>query len=387
MFRRKKYRILQRKLEVEIPKELINLWKTFENVKLDEKLFNFKGFGTFQFLTPNEILDETFIIPNNLDEVSFLNACYFLKEEGKITEKHDNFIRSNSKNDLLLISYDFRNNLIKKINPNFEIKYTIPFARNLINGREYLFLGFTESKKLKGVYLFATNEYHSEYPIFIHSVLSNIVTGERLKKYNSKEIFDSNKVIINKISDKYRFKIKNFFIYPNIEEYVYDYDAYEAAKEIDRIYLKKYLNFLSIRLKETMGKKNKIEIINDRIKFSINKSGMDFEFSISFKSLENSHQVINRINSELNRICHFNQRFRPENYGFYNFKDYTGCINVNEAIELLKLGILDREIFHSLPLRAFTPSKPKKLNPDLMKLIENEDWDENTIQTFLNDFS
>lgn len=324
---------------------------------------------------------------NTVDEVGLLNKCWSLKKENKITEEHDNHIRSNSNNDPLLISYDFRNNLINKINPNFEVKYTLPFARNLTNSREYLFLGYTESKKLNGVYMFATNEYHSEYPIFIDSNIKNIISNLSFENYKNQITYNYTETIEKLIEEKYRFQIQNFIVYPDIEELNYDYDEYEKQKQIDQDYLNHYLSFLSNHLRNTMGKENEILFDEEFIRFKVSKSGLDFQFQLPLKMIENTVFLMKRINNELNTICHYNQRFRPENFGFYNFKNFTGCIPVNKAIELLKDGILDRELFHSLPLRAFSPSKPKILNMELMKLIEKEGWDENTIQTFLNDFS
>lgn len=387
MFGLNKYKKFEDKLELPIPKELKKLYDKYLNKPIEEKRFNYKGFGTFQFLTPTEILKETFILSNTVDEVGLLNRCWALKQEGKITAEHDNFIRSNSFNDPLLISYDFRNNLLTKINPNFEIKHTIPFARNLSNSREYLFLGYSESKILKGVYLFATNEYHSEYPIFIENDLMKILSEKNFESFTNKLNYNFQEVIEQQIDKKYRFEIKNFLIYPDIEELQYDYEEYEKQKKIDKEYLSQYLLFLSTQLKETMGRENQLSFSEEYIEFNISKSGLGFQFKLPIKLTENPSNLTKRINNELNLICHYNQRFRPENYGFYNFKTYTGCIHVNHAIELLKEGILDREIFHSLPLRAFTPLKPKKLNNELLKLIEKEGWDENKIQTFLNDFS
>lgn len=387
MFGRNKYKKFEEKLELTIPKELRTFYDKYSNKPLEDKRFNYKAFGAFQFLTPNEILQETYIIPNTVDEVGLLNKCWALKKENKITEEHDNFIRSNSNNDPLLISYDFRNNLISKINPNFEVKYTLPFARNLTNSREYLFLGYTESKKLNGVYMFATNEYYSEYPIFIDSDIENIISNLSFENHKNQITYNYSETIEKLIEEKYRFQIQNFIVYPDIEELNYDYDEYEKQKKIDLDYLNHYLSFLSKQLRNTMGKENEILFDEEFIRFKVNKSGLDFQFQLPIKMIENAVFLIKRINNELNTICHYNQRFRPENFGFYNFKNFTGCIPVNKAIDLLKDGILDRELFHSLPLRAFTPSKPKKLNIELMKLIEKEGWDENKIQTFLNDFS
>lgn len=387
MFRLNKYKKFEEKLELPIPKELRTLYDRYSTIPIEEKRFNYKGFGTFQFLTPSEIMNESYILPNTVDEVWLLNRCWALKKEGKISEEHDKHIRANSFNDPLLISYDFRNNLFTKVNPNFEIKHTIPFARNLTNNREYLFLGYSESKILKGVYLFATNEYHSEYPIFIEADVMKILSEENFESFTHKLNYNFLDVIEKRIDEKYRFEIRNIIIYPDIEELQYDYEEYEKQKKIDKEYLSKYLLFLSTQLKETFGKENQLTISEEYLEFKISKSGLDFQFKLPIKLGENPAYLMKIINNELNLICHYNRRFRPEYYGFYNFKTYTGCIHVNHAIELLKEGILDREIFHSLPLRAFTPLKRKTLTIEILELIEKEGWDENKIQSFLNDFT
>lgn len=362
--RSNKYNKLEELFKIDIPKEIINYWENYEKQNIENRYFYYKYFGKIIPLTPDRIQNISYSIPQDLERHSIYNRLYGLKRDGKITQEQENEIISKSHHDLLLIYINLKNTLFKKYSHNNYIKYAIPIAFTFRNSTEILIYGFTESKEPEGIFLYDVGP-NQLYPLYL---CKNLHELQQTTEYDLEAKLAE---LENRIEENFIYRVKLN------EEY-----------EIDDKELKDIVDFIKKAHKKIFGKEIQITRDDETIELKFDHRSVKKFVKIETKELKYYDNLMYLISGMNNAISEPRTK-RPENYYYALGEKTIQILHKETLVEFMRNGLIEPYWFNSLPSIAYCskPIKYKGKHDDkLLKIAKEEGWDNDTINTFLNDF-
>ena len=353
----KKHKAIEGITEVKLPKELLSFWKKVESLDLENRDFYYKHFGKIIPMSPDRMNQYSNLAPLNSDRYAFFNPIYSLTKSGKITKEEEQKIVSNSNWDPYVKSINLKydiNNFCK----SHYIKYGIPFATSG-GSTETVFLGYTESKNLDGVFYY--NGPHQKFPIFICKTLEEFAKGVKEEKSNTE-------TLVQLLGDQfcYRFQL-------NLE---FDFDD----QEVDQIF-----QFISRSFQNTFDREFNLSIDHEFVGFDFEYRGFQRYHKFTRFNLRNSLSLQMVVMALNNSITEFDGFF-INNYRYSLTDDTIQLLHKDQAVKYIRSGLIKPYSKNPIPQLAYTSKvkKPKKYEAELLDMIKDKNWSQIEIDRFID---